>query len=647
MRGSDVLAIAAGLEQQALPSREELQEVMRRAQARFLAEQSPEGWWWYELESNVTITAEYLMLFRFLGIEDPVKEQKMARYILSQQREDGTWGIFYGAPGCVSTTTEAYFALKLAGISPKDPAMQKAREAILKMGGVEATRVFTRIFLALFGQYPWNRLPSLPLEIILLPGWAPFSVYDFSSWARATLIPISILLDRRPVVRLLEGQGVEELHCSSAGRKSPPMPWLSWKRAFHMLDKVLKHLERIPVRPLRIRALKGVEQWILTHQEPTGDWGGIQPAMVNSLLALHTLGYSLDHPVIRKGLEALERFTIEDEQELRLQSCISPVWDTPLTCIALMDSGLPKDHPALAKATEWLLGKQILVDGDWKVKNPRLEPGGWAFEFQNDWYPDVDDTAVVLMALKRMWLDGDPAQDIRIKKGLNWALGMQSKNGGWGAFDVNNDKEILNRIPWADLEANLDPPTADLTGRVLELMGHFGMGKEHPAARAGIRFLRREQEPDGPWWGRWGVNYIYGTWCVLCGLAAIGEDMTQPYVRKAVRWLKEHQNWDGGWGETCESYRKPELRAVGPSTPSQTAWAIMGLLAAGEAHCPEVARGIQYLLSQQQEDGTWPEAYFTGTGFPKYFMIRYHNYRNCFPLMALGRYWRAMGWAQS
>ncbi len=647
MRGSDVLAIAAGLEQQALPSREELQEAMRRAQARFLAEQSPEGWWWYELESNVTITAEYLMLFRFLGIEDHVKEQKMARYILSQQREDGTWGIFYGAPGCVSTTTEAYFALKLAGISPKDPAMQKAREAILKMGGVEATRVFTRIFLALFGQYPWHRLPSLPLEIILLPGWAPFSVYDFSSWARATLIPISILLDRRPVVSLPEGHGVEELHCSGAGRKSPPTPWLSWKRAFHILDKVLKHLERIPVRPLRNRALKGVEQWILTHQEPTGDWGGIQPAMVNSLLALRTLGYSLDHPVIQKGLGALERFTIEDDQELRLQSCISPVWDTPLTCIALMDSGLPKDHPALAKATEWLLGKQILVDGDWKVKNPRLEPGGWAFEFQNDWYPDVDDTAVVLMALKRMWLDGDPAQDIRIQKGLNWALGMQSKNGGWGAFDVNNDKEILNRIPWADLEANLDPPTADLTGRVLELMGHFGMGKEHPAARAGIRFLRREQEPDGPWWGRWGVNYIYGTWCVLCGLAAIGEDMNQPYVRKAVRWLKEHQNWDGGWGETCESYRKPELRAVGPSTPSQTAWAIMGLLAAGEAHCPEVAKGIQYLLSQQQEDGTWPEAYFTGTGFPKYFMIRYHNYRNCFPLMALGRYWRAMGWGQS
>lgn len=647
MRASDSLAVAQVPKEPAFPSKEELREAMGRAQARFLAEQSPEGWWWYELESNVTITAEYLMLFRFLGVQDPVRERKMANYILGQQRQDGTWGIYYGAPGCVSTTTEAYFALKLAGIPPQDPAMERARKAILEMGGIEATRVFTRIFLALFGQYPWRRLPSLPVEIILLPGWFPFSVYDFSSWARATLIPISILLEKRPVVELPEEQGVRELlHCPNTKRKAPATAWLSWNRLFQVLDQVLKRLERIPIRPFRRRAIRGVEKWILSHQEPTGDWGGIQPAMVNSLLALGTLGYPLEHPVMRKGFQALERFCIEEEDQLRLQSCISPVWDTPLTCIALLDSGLPKDHPAFVKATEWLLAKQIMVEGDWKVKNRNLEPGGWAFEFQNNWYPDVDDTAVVLMALKRMWMDGDPAEDHRIQKGLNWALGMQSSNGGWGAFDVNNDKEILNRIPWADLEANLDPPTADLTGRVLELMGHFGMGKEHPAAEAGIRFLRRKQEPDGPWWGRWGVNYIYGTWCVLCGLAAIGEDMNRPYVRRAVRWLKEHQNWDGGWGETCESYRKPELRGVGPSTPSQTAWAIMGLLAAGESHSPQVARGIQYLLSQQEEDGTWSEAYFTGTGFPKYFMIRYHNYSNCFPLMALGRYCRAMGWVE-
>jgi squalene-hopene/tetraprenyl-beta-curcumene cyclase len=617
---------------------EELLKAMGRAQDRFLSQQSPEGWWWYELESNVTITAEYLMLFRFLGIKDPSKERKMANYILEQQRQDGTWAIYYEGPGCVSTTTEAYFALKMAGVSPKEPRMTKARDFVLEMGGMEATRVFTRIFLALFGQYPWKMLPSLPVELILLPGWFPISVYDFSSWARATLIPISILMDKKPVVSIPPEEGVEEL--KSGKPLTRPMGWLSWERAFHVLDRVLKALEGLPLRPFHERAIRAVEEWILRHQEPTGDWAGIQPAMVNSILALRTLGYPIDHPVIVKGLQALERFTIEEKDTLRLQSCISPVWDTPLTCIALLDSGLPKDHPAFSKAREWLLSRQILVDGDWKVKNPKLEPGGWAFEFQNDWYPDVDDTAVVLMALKRMWTDGDPGEDPRIQRGIKWAMGMQSKNGGWGAFDVNNDKEILNKIPWADLEANLDPPTADLTGRMLELMGHYGIPKEHPAARAGIRFLKRVQEPDGCWWGRWGVNYIYGTWSVLCGLAAIGEDMGQAYVRKAVRWLKDHQNWDGGWGETCDTYRRPELRGTGPSTPSQTAWALMALMAAGEVNSPEVERGIKYLLAQQEEDGSWPEPYFTGTGFPKYFMIRYHNYRNCFPLMALGRYWR-------
>lgn len=642
MKANDVLAIECEAQGASLPSQEELQRAISRAQARFLEEQSPEGWWWYELESNVTITAEYLMLFRFMGISDPSKEKKMVRYILDQQREDGTWGIYYGAPGCVSTTTEAYFALKMAGVSPDDPALAKAREFIWDMGGIEATRIFTRIFLALFGQYPWRRLPSLPVEIILLPGWFPFSVYDFSSWARATLIPISILLEKRPTVELPKGQGVEELKRQDLTPPHPKVGLLSWEKAFQVLDRILKSLENVPLRPFKNKAIKEVEKWILRHQEPTGDWAGIQPAMVNSLLALSTLGYPLDHPVIKKGLEALERFTIEEPDQLRLQSCISPVWDTPLTCIALLDSGLPKDHPAFIKATEWLLARQIMVEGDWKVKNPKLEPGGWAFEFNNNWYPDVDDTAVVLMALKRMWMDGDPIQDERIQKGINWALGMQSRNGGWGAFDVNNDKEILNKIPWADLEANLDPPTADLTGRVLELMGHFGMDKGHPAAKAGIRFLRKVQEPDGCWWGRWGVNYIYGTWCVLCGLAAIGEDMNKPYIRKAVKWLKDHQNWDGGWGETCETYRRPELRGTGPSTASQTAWALMALMSAGESFSPEVIRGIKYLLAQQEEDGTWPEPYFTGTGFPKYFMIRYHNYRNCFPLMALGRFYRAM-----
>jgi squalene-hopene/tetraprenyl-beta-curcumene cyclase len=639
MIARQVLAVPSAPGEQSIPSARDLLCSISRAQSRFLRDQSPEGYWWYELESNVTITAEYLMLFRFLGIEDRDREQQMARYILDHQRQDGSWAIYHDGPPEVSTTTEAYFALKLAGISPHDLRMERAREVILERGGIEATRIFTRIFLALFGQYPWCRLPALPVEMILLPGWFPVSVYDFSSWARATLIPISVLLDHRPVVPLPPSLGVEELTGPGRRASSRPRPdHLSWEGFFLVLNSLLKGVERSGIRPFRPKALKRVEAWIVEHQEATGDWGGIQPAMVNAILALTCLGYPVDHPVIRKGLSALEGFELRGDGRLRLQSCISPVWDTPLTCIALLDSGLPQDHPALVRARRWLLDQQIFQGGDWQVKNPSLPPGGWAFEFANNWYPDVDDSAVVLMTLKRLWPDPDPESDERIRRGIRWVLGMRSRNGGWGAFDVNNDKAFLNRIPFADLEANLDPPTADLTGRVLELMGQFGRGVADPIARRAIAFLKEIQEPDGCWWGRWGVNYIYGTWSVLLGLASIGEDMQAPWIRKSVRWLKAHQNWDGGWGETCDSYARPELRGTGPSTPSQTAWAIMALLAAGEGGSGEASRGIQYLLAHQEEDGSWSEEAFTGTGFPKYFMIRYHNYRNCFPLMALGRY---------
>jgi squalene-hopene/tetraprenyl-beta-curcumene cyclase len=516
--------------------------------------------------------------------------------------------------------------------------MVRAREAILEMDGIEATRIFTKIFLAMFGQYPWRRLPAFPVEFMLLPQCFPISVYDFSSWARATLVPISVILHKRPVMNLPPTGGVEELWAPHPPMKHP-YRWFSVPWMFEVLDAVLKRLESLPVRPLEHKALRKVETWLLQHQEPTGDWGGIQPGMVNAILALHCLGYPSSHPVIQKGLAALENFTLEHDGQLRLQSCISPVWDTALTCMALFDAGLPKNHPSLKKAGQWLLGRQISAPGDWCARNPSLEPGGWAFEFQNDWYPDVDDSALVLMVLKRLAPSGHHDEQEIIERGIRWTLGMRSQNGGWGAFDVNNDKEILNQIPFADLEANLDPPTADLTARILEMMGQFGSDRDDPLARDAIRFIRRTQEPDGCWWGRWGVNYIYGTWSVLCGLSSIGEDLSLAYVQKAVRWLKEHQNRDGGWGETCETYRRPELRGTGPSTPSQTAWAIMALMAAGEAKSPEVIRGINYLLAHQEEDGSWSESYFTGTGFPKYFMIRYHNYRDCFPLMALGRYY--------
>ncbi|CAG0992635.1 squalene-hopene/tetraprenyl-beta-curcumene cyclase [Geobacteraceae bacterium] len=619
-----------------------LDQAIERTQEFFFREQLPAGYWWAELESNVTITAEYIMLFHFMGLVDRDKERKMATYLLSKQTEEGYWCIWYGGPGDLSTTIEAYFALKLAGYPADHPAMEKARAFILENGGILKARVFTKIFLALFGEFSWLGVPSMPVEMMLLPNGFTFNLYEFSSWSRATIIPLSIVMAERPVRKLPPWARVQELYVR------PPRPTdytftkedgiLTWKNIFIGIDHILKVYEASPIRPGMKKAMAIAEQWVLEHQEPTGDWGGIQPAMLNSVLALHCLGYAKDHPAMAKGLQALANFCIESDDEIVLQSCISPVWDTALALMAMVDSEVPTDHPALVKATQWLLDREVRKPGDWKIKAPDLEPSGWVFEFQNDWYPDVDDSGIVMMAIKDVKVKDPKAKDEAVKRGIAWCLGMQSKNGGWGAFDKDNTKHILNKIPFADLEALIDPPTADLTGRMLELMGTYGYPKDHPAAVRALQFVKENQEPDGPWWGRWGVNYIYGTWSVLCGLDAYGEDMGQPYIRKAVEWLVAHQNPDGGWGECCESYCDPKLAGTGPTTASQTGWALLSLLAAGEMDHPSVARGIRYLIETQKPDGTWDEDQFTGTGFPKYFMIKYHIYRNCFPLMALGRY---------
>jgi squalene-hopene/tetraprenyl-beta-curcumene cyclase len=608
----------------------------------FFREQLPKGYWWAELESNVTITAEYIMLFHLLKLVDHEKQRKMANYILSKQNEEGAWTIYFGGPGDLSTTVEAYFALKLAGIPAEHPAMMKARNFVLEHGGIIKTRVFTKIFLALFGEFAWFGVPSMPVELTLLPNWAYLNMYEFSSWARATIIPLSIVMCKRPVQKLPPQFRVQELYVR------PPRPIdytftkedgiLTWKNFFIGADHMLKIYESSPIRPFKKKALKMAEKWVLDHQEHTGDWGGIQPAMLNAILALHVLGYPNDHPVVAKGLEGLDNFCIESENEIVLQSCVSPVWDTALALKALVDADVPTDHPALVKAAQWLLDKEVRKPGDWKIKAPELQPGGWAFEFLNDWYPDVDDSGFVMIALKQIQVKDRKSMDHAIKRGIDWCLGMQSKNGGWGAFDKDNTKYLLNKIPFADLEANIDPPTADLTGRMLELMGTFGYPKDFHAAERAIDFLKKNQEPEGPWWGRWGVNYLYGTWSVLCGLSAIGEDMKSSYIRRATNWIKSRQNIDGGWGETCESYHDATLAGIGESTASQTSWALLALMAAGEANSSTVARGVQYLLSTQKADGTWDEQHFTGTGFPKYFMIKYHIYRNCFPLMALGTF---------
>lgn len=617
-------------------------EAIRKSSHFLLNTQHSEGYWWAELEANVTITSEYIMLFHLLGCYDCERERRMAKHILLRQGTNGGWGLYYGDEGDLSTTIEAYFALKLAGHDPESDALRKARDFILARGGIESARVFTKIWLALFNQYDWDKVPSMPVELVLLPPDLYFNIYEFSSWARSTVVPLSIVMAMRPVLELPPEKAVPELYLSFSGMPLRQERPSRLHNVFFFIDRCVKWMEKHhPIPSIRRRALKEAERWVLDHQEESGDWGGIQPCMMNSILALHFLGYPKDHPAIAKGLDALENFCLEDDEGLRLQSCISPVWDTALNILALTDADAASDHPALTKAEAWLKKNQINSTGDWYFKNC-CPPGGWAFEFENSQYPDVDDSAVVLMALHRIAPSECSDAKSCFQRGLEWCLSMQSEDGGWAAFDKDNTLTILNEIPFADHEAMVDYPTADITGRMLELMGVFGFDLSHPRAQRGLEFIKEAQEKDGSWWGRWGVNYIYGTWSVMRGLVEIGENPQTPYIRKAVRWMKEHQNPDGGWGETCESYIRPELRGQGPSTPSQTAWALMTLLIAGEEESPEVQRGIAYLLRNQEHDGSWEEAYFTGTGFPKHFYIRYHNYRNCFPLMALGQYRRKL-----
>jgi squalene-hopene/tetraprenyl-beta-curcumene cyclase len=620
---------------------ERLTQAIRCSQAYLLSQQQPEGYWVGELEANITLTAQYLLFRHLIGRVDEVRQQQCVRYLLSQQELDGGWRLYYGGPSDLSATIEAYFAMRVAGVPPADPAMRRARQLILAQGGLTNAHVFTKIHLALFGQYDWRGIPVIPPEIIFLPRGVHFNIYEFSSWSRSVIMPLTVLFAKKPLCPLPPEHHVDELFVEPPGPERYAMkrrdPGINWELVFFLLDGLLKASEKYASQTLRETALRRVEQWLLEHQDHTGDWGGIMPAMLNSVLALFYLGHRLDSPLIVKGLAAIERFGIEEADTFRLQPCVSPVWDTVLTVTALADSGVPRTHPAVRQAMRWVVGKQVLREGDWKVKNRHGQPGGWSFEFNNDLYPDNDDTAAVLIAFHKGGLP-DEAKGEVFQRGLSWLLSMQCDDGGWGAFDLNNNKKLLNKIPFADLESMLDPSTCDVTGRALELLGLIGFPRTHRVVRRAMRFIRQHQEGDGAWYGRWGVNYIYGTCHVLCGLRAVGEDMRQPYIRQAVRWFLKQQNANGGWGETCRSYEDPSYRGMGVSTASQTAWALMGLLAAGEARHAAVARGVEFLLQTQTADGSWYEPEFTGTGFPKYFFIKYHMYQHYFPLMALARY---------
>ena len=620
-----------------------VENAIRRSHDYFLREQSPEAYWVAPLEADTTLESDYVFLLRLLQIEDQEKIRKAIRRIRSQQLPEGGWNTYEGGPEEINATVKAYAALKLGGAGVMDPALVRARAAIERMGGITCVNTYTRTYLSLVGQFPQKGTPAIPPEIILFPKWLYFNIYEVSSWSRAMLVPLSIIYALRPRAPVPEEHGISELFPEGMANTDVHFPWsdeiVSWPNFFLLVDRFLKLWERTPLKPFRRLALRRAEQWMLERFEHSSGLAGIYPAIVNSIIALRALGYPVDHFQVRRALDELNKLIMEKGDQLQFQPCEAPVWDTVLAMLALLESGMEPDHPALIRAAGWLLAKQTARPGDWAVKNPSTPAGGWYFEFFNEFYPDLDDTCVALMVLKRVkHPDADRKRQAQ-EKGLRWLLEMQCSNGGWGSFDRNNDNTLLASFPFADHNAMLDPPTADITGRILEMLSHFGYTRQFACVKRAIHFLRREQEPDGSWFGRWGVNYIYGTWQVLKGLGAIGEDMSQPYIQKGAEWLRIHQNPDGGWGETCGSYGDPATRGQGPSTPSQTAWAVMGLLAAGDdASSPPVLRGIDYLLERQNVEGDWNEKEFTGTGFPGVFYLRYGFYRNYFPLFALGMY---------
>ena len=623
-----------------------LDDAIRRSQQWLLAGQDEAGYWSHELEADTTLTSEYLMLRRFLGLVDPEKERKAVRYLIETQLPEGGWPIHYGGPAEISASVKAYFALKLSGVSADEPCMQKARAVILSKGGVVGANVFTKVVLALFDQYDWRGIPTMPAELILLPPRFYFSLYALSYWSRTVLVPLLIIFDAKPVCRIPQEQGIDELYCVTRNRvnfrREPPFRrdprWFTWRNVFITLDGGLRLYDRLVPRWLRKKSVERAAQWMLARMEGEGGLGAIYPAMANSVVALRCLGYAVDHPRVRKAWREIEALEVDAGAALHLQPCFSPLWDTALTVDGLIESGLPQDHPALVRAARYILSRQCRQVGDWIVSAPQATPGGWYFQFENEFYPDNDDTAALLTSLANIRVPESALQRAGMERGTKWTLALQGRDGGWGAYDKDNNKLLFNEIPFADHKALLDPSTADVTGRELEMLGTLGYDRSHPAAVRAIRFLREHQEKDGSWYGRWGVNYLYGTWSVLAGLRAIGEDMQTEYVRRAVAWLVSKQNSDGGWGESCVSYAKADARGLGESAPSQTAWALMALLCAGEVDTLSVVRGVTYLLRHQDSQGCWSERHHTGTGFPRVFYLRYHGYGQYFPLWALAMY---------
>ena len=622
-----------------------VEQCLARARDRLLSLQDIEGWWKDELETNVSIEAEDLFLREFLGIADPEITRQTANWIRHSQRADGTWATFYQGPADLSVTVEAYWALRYAGDPIEADHMTKAADYIRSEGGLERSRVFTRIWMALFGLWRWEDLPALPPEVILLPKQVPLNIYDFACWARQTVVSLTVVGAHRPVRSM--GVNLDEIRTGATPPERELAPPGTVARRFQRIDRALHRYENRPHRRLREWSLRRAEQWIIARQEADGCWGGIQPPWVYSLLALYVRGYSLHHPILAQGLAGFDAWTIVEDDMRRLECCQSPVWDTCLALNALADAGVDPDDPQMEAGARWLLDQEVQIVGDWAEQRPHLAPGGWAFEFENNFYPDLDDTAEVALALRRIHHADAKQANKALGRAVEWVQGMQCADGGWAAFDADNCSPLVAELPFCDFGEVIDPPSADVTAHVVEMLCELdadeqGMKVDREAVARGVQWLSDEQEDDGSWYGRWGANYIYGTGAVIPALISAGVATDDPRVVRACQWLESVQNNDGGWGEDMRSYTDQEWRGRGESTPSQTAWALLALVAAGRASGEAARQGVAWLVENQRRDGDWSEPWYTGTGFSGDFYIRYHLYRLVFPVMALGRWVRAM-----
>jgi squalene-hopene/tetraprenyl-beta-curcumene cyclase len=620
-----------------------LDAVIAEAAAGLKDLQAGDGHWLFELEADATIPSEYILLRHFLARSeaelDPALEKRLAAYLRSIQGGHGGWPLFHRGDFDMSATVKAYYALKIAGDDIEAPHMKRAREAILSRGGAARANVFTRAALALFGQVPWRAVPVMPVEIMLLPRWFPFHLSKVSYWSRTVIVPLLILMALKPQARNPRGVHIRELFTVPPEEEKHYNVNPTGKLLGDLLlvvDRLLRVAEPFFPKGPRKRALQAAVDFVTERLNGEDGLGGIYPAMANAVMSFDELGYSREHPDFKTAMSSVEKLMVRDESRTYCQPCLSPVWDTGLAAHALMEAGEARGSETVRKSMEWLVGRQILsVKGDWEWARPGLRPGGWAFQYWNDYYPDVDDTAVVAMALERS--DAEKYQE-PLARATEWIVGMQCKNGGWGSFDADNTYYYLNNIPFADHGALLDPPTADVSARCVSMLAQLGFSRSDAPLARGLEYLRREQEKDGSWFGRWGTNYIYGTWSVLCAFNAAGEDMKAPHIRKAVEWLKSRQRADGGWGEDGASYWEHRRAEAKESTASQTAWAVLGLMAAGEVKSEEVARGIRYLLAAPRKGARWDEAWYTAVGFPRVFYLRYHGYAAYFPLWALARY---------